>query len=156
MLVFTHFVILLSAASALAIPRKCDVASVKAAIAKISNQVTDLDNKITAFPDTGGNLGSALAIHSSAGNLGTLLKSGASDTQATAAFSEANGQTILASVEKFEPTILDTLKVIIAKKPAFQALLLPGITGLVLQDLQALNTNTGAFADALIAKSPVC
>ncbi|KAG7087017.1 hypothetical protein E1B28_012995 [Marasmius oreades] len=151
---FIPFVFLLSAASALATPLKRDVPTVKADIDNISTQVTNLDAKLTAFPDRGGSLKGALDIHQAAGTLDTSLKKGASDTQATPTPSEADSQAILASVEKFKPAILDALKVIVAKKPAFQALPLPGITAVVLQDLKTLSTDAGALADALIAKSP--
>ncbi|KAF9027866.1 hypothetical protein BDZ89DRAFT_951883 [Hymenopellis radicata] len=72
----------------------------------------------------------------------------------TDAFSEADGTTILASVEAIEPTILHALTGIAAKQPAFAALPIGGIPALVLQDLQNLDAGTAAFADALIAKSP--
>ncbi|KAF8895811.1 hydrophobic surface binding protein [Mucidula mucida] len=135
-------------------PTKRTVAQVEADIATISTQVTALDNAITAFPDTGGSLINALAIHSSATTLISTLSTATTDTQNTAAFSEADGSTILASVEAFEPTILHALTGIAAKQPAFAALPIGGIPALVLQDLQNLDAGTAAFADALIAKSP--
>ncbi|KAK1231028.1 hypothetical protein PQX77_005868, partial [Marasmius sp. AFHP31] len=94
------------------------------------------------------------AIHNSAVALDNSVKKGTTDTQATAAFSEADGQSILASVQALVPTIQHALQQIVAKKPAFDALPVGGIPALVLQDLRNLNTDTGAFADALIAKSP--
>ncbi|KAL0568528.1 hypothetical protein V5O48_013455 [Marasmius crinis-equi] len=151
---FNTFFVVLSAASALATPFKRDVATVKADIATISTQVNALDTSINAFPNTGGTLASALAIHNAAVTLDTSVKKAVTDTQATSAFSEADGQSILSSVEAIEPTILDALNGIVAKKAAFQALPIGGIPALVLQDLKNLNTDTGAFADALIAKSP--
>ncbi|KAF9255827.1 hydrophobic surface binding protein [Marasmius fiardii PR-910] len=152
--VFAPFVALLSVGSALAAPFKRDVATVQADIATISTQVTALDSSISAFPDTGGSLASALAIHNAATTLDASLKKATTDTQATDPFSENDGQNILASVEAIEPTILHALQTIVAKKPAFDALPIGGVPALVLQDLQNLSTDTTAFADALIAKSP--
>ncbi|KAK1230748.1 hypothetical protein PQX77_006154 [Marasmius sp. AFHP31] len=151
---FNTFFVVLSAASALATPFKRDVATVKADIAAISTQVTALDTAITNYPNPGGTLAQALAIHNSAVALDNSVKKGTTDTQATAAFSEADGQSILASVQALVPTIQHALQQIVAKKPAFDALPVGGIPALVLQDLRNLNTDTGAFADALIAKSP--
>lgn len=78
-------------------------------------------------------------------------------------------------MQNLEPKILDALTVIAAKKPAFQgksvsphiashtfntcitlaALPIGGIPALILQDLTFLQGNVSAFADALIADSPV-
>ncbi|KAK0195399.1 hydrophobic surface binding protein [Armillaria mellea] len=146
-----------------ALVTKRTVAQVESDIANIATQVTALDNSIKAFPDTGGSLLSALAIHSSATSLISAIQTATTDTTATAAFSEGDGATILAAVEAFEPDILDALTAIVEKRPAFQGSLihqsfrtLPigGIPALVLQDLQNLNSGTTAFENALIANSP--
>ncbi|KAG7446292.1 hydrophobic surface binding protein [Guyanagaster necrorhizus] len=151
----TGLFLLLSVVTATsAIPTKRTVAQVEADIADIVTQVDALDSSINAFPATGGSLLAALAIHSSATTLISTLQTATTDTTATDAFSEDDGATILASVEAFEPTILDALTAIVAKEPAFEALPIGGIPALVLQDLQGLNSATGAFSDALIAKSP--
>ncbi|KAJ7152658.1 hydrophobic surface binding protein [Mycena crocata] len=138
----------------LATPVKRTVAQVEADITTISAQVTSLDNAINAFPNTGGTLASALAIHSAATTLETSVNQGTTDVKATGAFSEADGRTILTQVEGFEPTILDALTAIAAKQPAFAALPIGGIPALVLQDLQTLKTDTVAFSTALIASAP--
>ncbi|KAK0212851.1 hydrophobic surface binding protein [Desarmillaria ectypa] len=151
----TALVLLLSVVTAsFALVTKRTVAQVEADIANIATQVNALDNSIKAFPNTGGSLISALAIHSSATSLISTLQTATTDTTATAAFSENDGATILASVEAFEPTILDALTAIVAKRPAFQALPIGGIPALVLQDLHNLNSGTTAFSNALIANSP--
>lgn len=59
-------------------------------------------------------------------------------------------------MEAFEPTILDALSQIVAKKPAFVALPVGGIPALILSDLQALSAATSSFETALIAAAPVC
>ncbi|KAK0485787.1 hydrophobic surface binding protein [Armillaria novae-zelandiae] len=137
-----------------ALVTKRTAAQVESDIANIATQVSALDNSIKAFPDTGGSLLSALAIHSSATSLISTIQTATTDTTATTAFSESDGATILAAVEGFEPNILDALTAIVEKRPAFQALPIGGIPALVLQDLQNLNTGTTAFENALIAKSP--
>lgn len=89
----------------------------------------------------------------------------------------ADGTTILDDVSAISPVIQTALTNIVAKKPAFtserhlrpptklysrdlkQHLALNGEVGgilaLVLQDLEDLNSNTTAFANALIADAPV-
>ncbi|KAJ7027979.1 hydrophobic surface binding protein [Mycena alexandri] len=138
----------------LASPVKRTVAQVEADIASISSQVTTLDNAINAFPATGGSLTAALAIHTDATNLETTLNKGTTDVKATGTVDDADGNTILNSVTAFEPTILDALKGIAAKEPAFAALPIGGIPALILADLKTLRTDTGAFAQALIAAAP--
>lgn len=61
----------------------------------------------------------------------------------------------MASIQAVEPTILNVLTNIVKKKPAFDALPLGGISTIVLGDLKTLNTDTLAFADALISIAPV-
>jgi hypothetical protein len=64
MVQITRFLAVLSvAAVGLALSVKRDAATVEADIAKISTQVTTLDNAIEAFPLTGGSLVNALVCH---------------------------------------------------------------------------------------------
>ncbi|KAF4616657.1 hypothetical protein D9613_008347 [Agrocybe pediades] len=121
----------------------------------ISTQVTTLDNAINAFPNTGGSLVNALAIHTDAVNLGAAIDKGTADViSAPKPVSEADGTTILGIVQGFEPTILNALSGIVAKKPAFQALPIGGIPALVKQDLINLNASTSKFEAQLIASAP--
>ncbi|KAF8891481.1 hydrophobic surface binding protein A-domain-containing protein [Gymnopilus junonius] len=131
------------------------VADVETDVQTISTQTTALDNAINAFPNTGGSLVSALAIHNDAVSLGSAIDQGTSDVSgAPQPFSETDGSAILTAVQGFEPTILDALTAIVTKKPAFQALPIGGIPALVLQDLQNLNTSAFNFEAALIAAAP--
>ncbi|TFK33388.1 hydrophobic surface binding protein A-domain-containing protein [Crucibulum laeve] len=131
------------------------VANVEADIATISSQVTALDNAINAFPATGGTLLQALTIHNDAAALSPSIQKGTTDVQGVPPpISETDGQTILKSVQGFEPTILDALKQIVAKKAALAALPVGGIVALVKQDLGFLSGNTTAFENALIASAP--
>ncbi|KAJ6571645.1 hydrophobic surface binding protein A-domain-containing protein [Mycena capillaripes] len=139
-------------AAAFATPVKRTVAQVEADIASISSQVTTLDNDIKGFPASG--LAGALGIHAAAGTLGSTLNTGTTDVTNTGTVSEADGATILSSVQAFEPTILDALTQITAKQPNFAALPIGGIPALVLQDLKNLKTSTDGFSGALIAAAP--
>ncbi|PPR05308.1 hypothetical protein CVT26_011567 [Gymnopilus dilepis] len=131
------------------------VADVEADLQNIATQTTTLDNAINAFPNTGGSLLNALAIHNDAVNLGSAIDKGTSDVNgAPKPFSEADGTTVLQAVQAIEPTILDTLTVIVQKKAAFQGLPIGGIPALVLQDLQNLNASTFKFEAALISAAP--
>ncbi|KAK7463025.1 hypothetical protein VKT23_007607 [Stygiomarasmius scandens] len=133
---------------------KRDVPTILADISDISTQVTTLDNAINAFPDSGGSLTSALAIHNDAVALLDSVNTATDDTTANGAFSEADGQSILDAVAAIEPTILDALSAIAEKQPAFAALPIGGIPALVLQDLQNLDAATTAFSNALIDNAP--
>ncbi|KAJ7676209.1 hydrophobic surface binding protein A-domain-containing protein [Mycena rosella] len=148
------FTVLSVAAVGLALSVKRTVAVVEADIAKISTQVTTLDNAIEAYPLTGGSLLNALTIHTDATTLITTLKTATADVTANGALDEADGRTILTSVEAIEPTILDALTDIVIKKPAFAALPIGGLPALILQDLTNLKASTVAFAAALVANAP--
>jgi hypothetical protein len=69
-----------------------------------------------------------MAVHTNAVNVISTLNTAASDEQAAGAFSEADGLAILSALEGFEPSILDFLQNVVAKKPAFvRALLCPHV-----------------------------
>ncbi|KAK7445737.1 hypothetical protein VKT23_014732 [Stygiomarasmius scandens] len=149
------FAILASvAALALASPFKRTVAQVETDLRNIATQVTTLDNNINAFPNSGGSLTQALAIHTAAQNLLTSVNSATTDVQGTTGVSESDGQTIIGIVNGFEPTIIDALNAIITKKPAFDALPLGGVSALVKQDLGQLGTATSNLEVALINQAP--
>ncbi|KAJ7844158.1 hydrophobic surface binding protein [Mycena leptocephala] len=139
-------------AAVVATPVKRTVAQIEADIANIASQVATLDNDIKAFPGSG--LVGALGIHSATVTLQSTLNTGTSDVKATALVSESDATTIIHSVEAFEPTILDALSQIAAKKADFAALPVGGFSVLVLQDLKNLNISTNAFSTALIAAAP--
>ncbi|KAF9491733.1 hydrophobic surface binding protein [Pleurotus eryngii] len=140
--------------SAVSSPTKRTVAQVESDIASISTQVTTLDNAITAFPNSGGSLANALAIHTDATNLISTIGTTTSDVQSTGSFSEADGQTILNSFLATEPVIDHALTQIAAKRAALQALPIGGIPALVKQDLGQLNSATISLANALISSAP--
>ncbi|KAF7350153.1 Hydrophobic surface binding protein [Mycena venus] len=165
MVQITRFLTVLSvAAVGLALTVKRDAATVEADIAKISSQVTTLDNAIEAYPPHRWNscqcsgmpfCDDCHAIHTDATNLITTLNGAVTDvTVATPQLSEADGRTILTSVEAIEPVILDALTDIVVKKPAFAALPIGGIPALILQDLEKLKTATVAFSSGLITIAP--
>ncbi|KAJ7752473.1 hydrophobic surface binding protein [Mycena maculata] len=139
-------------AAGLAAPVKRTVAQIESDIATISSQVTTLDNDINGFPASG--LIGALEIDIAAGNLASALKQGTSDIQATSALDEADGTTILNAVLAIEPTIINALNGLATKESSVAALPIPGAPGLVLSDLQTLNSDTTAFGNALIVITP--
>ena len=63
---------------------------------------------------------------------------------------------MLNEIGTIEPIVMSALNDIVAKKNAFMALPVGGVSSLVLQDLQDLCASIAALAKALIAKSPVC
>ncbi|KIK67847.1 hypothetical protein GYMLUDRAFT_36630 [Collybiopsis luxurians FD-317 M1] len=137
-----------------ATPVKRQLASVQADLANIASQVTALDNDLKAFPTSGGSLLSALAIHAQATSLASALGTAATHAANTGPVTDAQAQGILATVEGFEPTILDALTEIVAKKPGFDSLPLGGVSALVAQDLATLKTDTKNFENALVADTP--
>lgn len=68
---------------------------------------------------------------------------------------ESDGQAILGDLQALLPNIQQSLTDIVARKAAFQALPLGGITALVQQDLASLSRNTDNLASAFIACAPV-
>ncbi|KAJ6590703.1 hydrophobic surface binding protein [Mycena vulgaris] len=152
MVQLSFFLALPLLASAFATPVKRTVAQVEADIRNISTQVTSLDSAINGFPASG--LAGALGIHNAAGTLETAVNQGTTDVKATGTVSEADGQTILSSIQAFEPAILDALKAIATKKAAFDSQPITGLSALVRADLQTLSTVTNAFADALVVTAP--
>jgi len=137
--------------------RRQTVAAVEADIANIASQVTALDTSLNGFSDTSPDLQTALNINTASGALDTALKTATSDVLSDIAAngppSVADANTIINAVLAFEPTILDALKVIVAKKPAFLKLPID-VTGLVLADLASLYTDTQAFENALLSAAP--
>ncbi|PPQ81568.1 hypothetical protein CVT25_013411 [Psilocybe cyanescens] len=132
------------------------VADVEADIATITSQTKSLDQAIIAFPNSGGSLINALAIHTDAVNLGSAIDKGTTDVNGVTPkpIAEADGKTILSAVQTLQPIIIDTVTQIVAKKAAFQALPIGGIPALVKQDLVNLNASTSKFEAALIASAP--
>ncbi|KAF8885357.1 hydrophobic surface binding protein A-domain-containing protein [Infundibulicybe gibba] len=133
---------------------KRTVAQVEADIAKISAQLTTLDNAIKAF-GTSKSLVQALAIHTDATTLVTDINTGTTDVKATATpIAEADGQAILTAVGGLETPITTALNDITGQKANIAALPIGGIPALVCQDLKNLQTATAAFAASLVAAAP--
>ncbi|KAJ7091843.1 hydrophobic surface binding protein [Mycena epipterygia] len=145
--------ILSSAALSLAAVLKRDAATVEADLAVLTSQATALNNAVQAFPLTGGTLAEAIAIHTNTVNVISTLNTAASDEQAAGAFSEADGGAILSVLEGSEPIILDFLQSIVVKKPAFEEVF-PGVTVLILQDLEDYQSVGIAFVNTLFNNVP--
>ncbi|THH14455.1 hypothetical protein EW146_g5883 [Bondarzewia mesenterica] len=158
--------------AALASPlSKRTAAQVEYDISNIDNQVNVLNTAIEAFPDSGGSLVDALAIHTGATYLETAINSATSDTQArylhdltlhssslidvqaTNPFSDADGQTILSQLRALGSDIISALQHLVTKKSAFEASPISDIPTLE-QDLRTLESDTSAFEDAIIANTP--
>ncbi|KXN93148.1 hypothetical protein AN958_00072 [Leucoagaricus sp. SymC.cos] len=61
---------------------------------------------------------------------------------------------ILAAIQDLQTNINSALTNVVAKKPAFDALPVGGVSDLVRQDLSDLNTSNTALEDALITNTP--
>ncbi|KAK7034594.1 hypothetical protein VNI00_012225 [Paramarasmius palmivorus] len=154
---FTHILLFFLAATfavSVSIPLRLSIDDVKTDLSKISDQVTSLNGKIQAFPDSGGKLSDALAIHQGAQDLAKSLDQGTTDVKNTPSVSEFDGEAILDQVQGFQPTIISALEGIAQKRKAFDSLPVAGITKLAKQDLAVLSNSTGSFENALIAAAP--
>ncbi|KAG6889259.1 hypothetical protein C0995_002254 [Termitomyces sp. Mi166 len=135
----------------------------------LSSLVTAIDN----FPTSGGTLTGALAIHTDAMNLNNAIVATTNDVKAgiiilnllrfliviqfkgaACPVSDSDGQAILADIQALEPNIAKASTDIVARKAAFQALPLGGVSTLVQQDLTQLKASTDALAAAFISCSP--
>ncbi|KAJ3576364.1 hypothetical protein NP233_g456 [Leucocoprinus birnbaumii] len=142
-------------ASAVATAWGATVADVLTDLGNVKTQVTTLDNAINGFPNSGGTLTQALAIHTDATNTNSAVQATTSDANTVPTpVSESDGQSILTAIQGIEPIIEDALTAIVAKKAAFQALPVGGIPALVASDLSTLNASTNALENVLIAKAP--
>ncbi|KAJ7747184.1 hydrophobic surface binding protein [Mycena maculata] len=149
MVQISRLIAFLSVASlGLALVVQRDATQVEGDLTKISAQVTTLDNAILAFPETGGTLTQALFVHNDAIILDTDIKTATTDATASGPFGAAS-DAILDQVQNLEPLIDKTLNDLIAKKAAFAALSVGGITALVLADLETLQKDTELLASAL-------
>jgi len=137
--------------------RRQTVAAVEADIANIASQVSALDTSLNALSDSNPDLQAALNINTASGALDTALKTAVTDVNSDLAAngppSVADANTIISAVLAFEPTILDALKVIVAKKPTFAKLPID-VTPLVLGDLTSLYGDTQLFEAALLSAAP--
>ncbi|KAG6879062.1 hypothetical protein C0992_005409 [Termitomyces sp. T32_za158] len=122
----------------------------------IAPALTALLNSIDAFPVSGGDLISALLIHTNALNVDTTVVGTTNDVNGAACpVGESDGQAILADLQALLPTIQQSLTDLVARKAAFQALPLGGVPALVQQDLSTLSQDTNTLAAAFIACAPV-
>ncbi|XP_006464073.1 hypothetical protein AGABI2DRAFT_194662 [Agaricus bisporus var. bisporus H97] len=146
---FKSFAYLLSAVAVVLAQSAQDVLS---NLATLRTQLTTLDGAINGFPDTGGSLTQALPsipTHSMY-NRPPMIP----PPLPVPPFSEGEGQSVIDAVNGLVPIIEDALVGIVAKKPAFDALPLGGISNLVRQDLSGLSSSTSSLEDALIALAP--
>ncbi|KAF5383282.1 hypothetical protein D9615_004807 [Tricholomella constricta] len=134
------------------------VADIQTDIADISTKLTALDDSITAFPITAGSgsFTQFLIIHNNIVALGSSIDKGATDTGAVTPnpVSDADGRSIIDSIEALEPTINHALVGIVDRKAAFTALPLGGIPAVVRQDLLNLSASTGNLEAVLIGVAP--
>jgi len=134
---------------------KRTVATIESDLMNIITQLTALCNALTAFPDSGGSLVNALAIHTDAENLNTAVTTAISDIKATGPVNENDGQVILMLIREIEDIVIHcVLNETVVKKPAFDELPLGDVSALVKSDLISLNASTSELEGALIGTAP--
>ncbi|KAF5337835.1 hypothetical protein D9758_015709 [Tetrapyrgos nigripes] len=130
------------------------VTQVEADLKALAAQVTTLDKSINAFPDANGTEFQALLLHNSAYKLAVALQATEKDINSTTSVTKADAKAILDAINGLKPTIFDALNTTVIKKDAFVDLKFGSITGLVVQDLNYLDSATWELGNALIAASP--
>ncbi|KAL0570178.1 hypothetical protein V5O48_011783 [Marasmius crinis-equi] len=137
------------------LPLESTVKQVKADIAEISDEVKSLGNAISSFPDSGGTLLQALAIHNSAQKLISTINHGTTDINGTSTPSEDDSKDVLDAFHELAPSISSALEALVNKKAAFESLPFgQWVSGLVKQDLGQLADATKQFASGLVSKAP--
>ncbi|KAG6875817.1 hypothetical protein C0993_007273 [Termitomyces sp. T159_Od127] len=122
---------------------------------KIAPALAALLNSIDAFPTSGGNLTSALLIHTNALNLETVLgETVGDDHDAACPIGDADAQAILADLQGLLPNIQQSLTDIVARKAAFQALPLGCGPLLVEKALIDLSQGTDILLSSFITCAP--
>ncbi|KAG6867084.1 hypothetical protein C0993_006976 [Termitomyces sp. T159_Od127] len=122
---------------------------------KITPALAALLNSIDAFPTSGGDLTSAMLIHTNVLHLETALGETIIAVHGFACpVGDADAQAILADLQGLLPNIQQSLTDIVARKAAFQALPLGGVPALVQEDLSTLSQDTDTLASAFIACAP--
>ncbi|KAF5371891.1 hypothetical protein D9757_010587 [Collybiopsis confluens] len=129
-------------------------ASVSADLNTIATHVSSLDTELKAFPTSGANIASALAIHAQATGLASALTTAAAAVSKAGPVTDAQAQQILTFVQGIEPTILDALHQLVAKKSGFVSLPISGASAIIAQDIAKVQTNAKDFENALIADAP--
>ncbi|KAJ3570981.1 hypothetical protein NP233_g4047 [Leucocoprinus birnbaumii] len=121
----------------------------------LKSTLVTLDNAINSFPDSGGSLADALAINDDAGAVRDAIDATTPDAvNVDLPVSVDDANSVLAAIQDLQTNIDSALTGIVAKKPAFDALPVGGVSALVAQDLNDLNTSNSALEDALIAATP--
>ncbi|KAF8149159.1 hypothetical protein B0H34DRAFT_802666 [Crassisporium funariophilum] len=135
-------------------PVKRSVTEVKAAVVDLGASVQALDASIDAWPATGGTTAMAVAINNSGKALIMDLDELTASVVATGAINEADGSEILSSFESFVPSIERGLVNIVAIKPTFTALPVPGLAASTHANLVSLKAGAVTFLDTLTANTP--
>ncbi|KAF9254225.1 hypothetical protein L218DRAFT_1082430 [Marasmius fiardii PR-910] len=133
-------------------------AQIKADIAQILSEVNTLDEAIISFPNSGGTVEQAMAIHAHTTNLTGTINKGVVHANAIPPPSKEDSEIILNSLQALFNPISKTLNDLIARRAVVQALPIPfggfAIPLLTRQNLDALALAAKAFQNALIAKAP--
>ncbi|KAJ3500671.1 hypothetical protein NLJ89_g9690 [Agrocybe chaxingu] len=117
--------------------------------------VTTLASHVKAFPDTGGKLADALAIHTQAAGLVSPIKQATADLKGVPTpISEADGKTLLVALGALASSVVDCSNALIAKHAAVAALPVGGIPALVKGDLGDLKGATTPFENEFLSVIP--
>ncbi|KXN91332.1 hypothetical protein AN958_01307 [Leucoagaricus sp. SymC.cos] len=114
-----------------------------------------LRDLVKEFPETGGTLIKALAIHNDTAKLQFLVNRTAQDVKnVPLPISVEDGKKVLDTTDDIKPLLAEAMKLVVEKKPAFENLHIGGILSIVRLDLTVLHDSVVVLEDALINASP--
>lgn len=141
----------------------------------LKSALVTLDNDITNLPDSGATLDQALVIHSDSLAVKDAIDATTPDAVVSTVLASPkifvdidlltifqnverpvsvdDADSVLSAFQDLQTNIDHSLSEIVDKKPVFDGL---GVSSVVAQDLNDLNTSNMALEDALIDAAPVC
>ncbi|KAG6872604.1 hypothetical protein C0995_008586 [Termitomyces sp. Mi166 len=121
----------------------------------IGSSLTNFSTTIQAFSIWGGTFNQAMAIHYSALNFSYAISNTTADmNNITSQFSYDDCLNIISNLEILEPTFLQSLADMVARRPALEALRLRGIPAIVKQDIATMKTSADTFMRAFTTHAP--
>ncbi|KXN82047.1 hypothetical protein AN958_03265 [Leucoagaricus sp. SymC.cos] len=142
-------------ASAIAATIGVSIESILVDITNIRERVTSLIGAINNYPATCGSRAGAAGIHYRAEDTWTAIIKTINDVKTIREpVSVADGVRILNSINALKPLVLEALRVVVDKKPAFQSLNMKSVLNFVADDLVELNQTTTALENVFISRTP--
>ncbi|KAG6860688.1 hypothetical protein C0995_008601 [Termitomyces sp. Mi166 len=122
---------------------------------KMGPAVNSFSAAVHGFSIFGGTVEQAMTIHTSAKILNNVIVNTTNDINSLSSqFSLADSQQIFGNLQALEPSFLQSVTGLIARKLAFEFLPLEDFPVLIEQDLEKMKTSADNFLDALTTHVP--